>query len=343
MGTLFLVTAILGYWQYRTSKRQTEIADTDLDSKIVAQLDSPAIEVRVAGLVEMKRSIEREPNNSERVLEIVEAFIKRSSAIEARTSSSSTPPAPPLSVRRPDVQNALRVFSDLRQDASWGEVCDHIQREISLHFAPRPTFQLVDLSGADVRHGKFHLCDFQCSDLREANLSQASLLGCRLNGTNFKGSTFTYARLGQAYLLAAILDEAQLFGANFTMAVLAGASMKGADLRDCEFAGAYLEALTLRADWSDPELIHEDPLSLNYARRQVVQTAGALAREGLLFPRILQQGPTYPACDLRGADVRGADFSLAVLSGAVLTGARADQTTRWPQGFDPGSAGVIMT
>ncbi len=51
--------------------------------------------------------------------------------------------------------------------------------------------------------------------------------------------------------------------------------------------------------------------------------------------------------DLRGATIYGADLSGANLTGADLeradlTGVTADETTVWPDRFDPVAAGVIF-
>jgi len=57
--------------------------------------------------------------------------------------------------------------------------------------------------------------------------------------------------------------------------------------------------------------------------------------------------------DLSGANLSGANLLYAKLSGADLSGAnlrhpqavkwaRADEDTRWPEGFDPKAAGVIF-
>ena len=60
---------------------------------------------------------------------------------------------------------------------------------------------------------------------------------------------------------------------------------------------------------------------------------GAVLRDALLVEADLR------GCDLREADLRGADFSSATLEGADLRDAKWDDTTRWPQGFDPEAAG----
>lgn len=51
-------------------------------------------------------------------------------------------------------------------------------------------------------------------------------------------------------------------------------------------------------------------------------------------------GADLTGANLARADLRGADFSGALLHGADLTAARADDTTWWPDGFDPQVYGV---
>ncbi len=46
--------------------------------------------------------------------------------------------------------------------------------------------------------------------------------------------------------------------------------------------------------------------------------------------------------DLTGVDLRGANLEGANLGGVFLYRAKANQDTRWPDGFDPVAAGVIF-
>ncbi|MFC6929839.1 pentapeptide repeat-containing protein [Actinomadura yumaensis] len=43
-----------------------------------------------------------------------------------------------------------------------------------------------------------------------------------------------------------------------------------------------------------------------------------------------------------GANLQGANLSDAILQGADLQGAKASEFTRWPIGFSPEDAGVVI-
>ena len=63
--------------------------------------------------------------------------------------------------------------------------------------------------------------------------------------------------------------------------------------------------------------------------------------------RVTLEGANLQEANLRGADLRGARLEGANLTGvnlegANLSGAVADGHTVWPDGFDPGAAGVIF-
>ena len=49
-----------------------------------------------------------------------------------------------------------------------------------------------------------------------------------------------------------------------------------------------------------------------------------------------------PGADLYKADLYKANLQWANLEGANLSGATADETTVWPEGFDPVAAEVIF-
>jgi uncharacterized protein YjbI with pentapeptide repeats len=48
----------------------------------------------------------------------------------------------------------------------------------------------------------------------------------------------------------------------------------------------------------------------------------------------------FVGADLSGADLRDADFQGALLENARLTNAFYNDSTRWPEGFDPKKAGA---
>jgi hypothetical protein len=96
-------------------------------------------------------------------------------------------------------------------------------------------------------------------------------------------------------------------------------NLKGADLRH-----AHLEGVSLVGS----NLEQADLRSASLKKAQLQQTVfkGALLQDA----------------DLEGALLNSANLEGAFLDGVHLIGARADKETKWPLGFDPKAAGVII-
>ncbi len=93
-----------------------------------------------------------------------------------------------------------------------------------------------------------------------------------------------------------------------------GASLRDADLNAADLSGAVLNRAVLRdADLTDADL-----------------------SSAILWNTDLR------GADLSGADLSGADLSGADLSGVDLSGAKYNDNTKWPEGFDSATAGVMI-
>jgi len=57
---------------------------------------------------------------------------------------------------------------------------------------------------------------------------------------------------------------------------------------------------------------------------------------------VQSMGANYSDANLRSVDLSGADLHGACLFRTDLTGVVADQVTRWPEGFDPVTAGITF-
>ena len=108
------------------------------------------------------------------------------------------------------------------------------------------------------------------------------------------------------------LNGANLYGANLRGADLYGVNLCGANLSGANLSGANLYGADLY---------------------------GANLRGADLYGANLS-GADLRGADLYGADLCGANLYGANLSGADLYGANADQYTRWPEGFNPATAGA---
>jgi len=117
--------------------------------------------------------------------------------------------------------------------------------------------------------------------------------------------------LRRVLLIDAHLERASLADAHLEGALLIGARLEGATL-----AGAHLEqAIFTSLKWAD-----------------------LTAQPGSAY---LPRGKGFVG-DLPAASLEGADLTSAHLEGAALAGARADEETRWPDGFDWQIVGVVM-
>jgi uncharacterized protein YjbI with pentapeptide repeats len=91
----------------------------------------------------------------------------------------------------------------------------------------------------------------------------------------------------------------------------------GAHLEKASLASAHLDGAILTSlKWADPTAIPG--------------VASPLIREGFVEEGFV------------AASLEGADLTSAHLEGAALAGARANEGTRWPDGFDWQTAGVVM-
>lgn len=162
------------------------------------------------------------------------------------------------------------------------------------------------------------------ADFAEAELDGASLLNADLEpggfehpACSFMGAELNKANLSGARLSLCLFNEASLIGANLVNTALIGASFARAKLMRADLHGARLTGAVLyKADLSS-----------------------AILERALLDSADLQ-GAQLIGTSLIGASLIGANLTGAVLTDAVLQHARYDETTRWPDGFDPRAAGA---
>ena len=135
------------------------------------------------------------------------------------------------------------------------------------------------------------------------DLSGANLYRTNLRGVNLDGADLVEADLRGARLAGAELMGAKLAGARLAEADLTRANLVGADLSEADLSYACLEEV-----------------DLSFAK--------------------LQGACLYDA-DLPGADLRHANLEGAILECAHLRDATYNDTTIWPEGFEPEEAGAI--
>lgn len=169
--------------------------------------------------------------------------------------------------------------------------------------APNQPFQFAhfDLEGQDLNRLPLAHANF-----REANLSRARLAGADLTG----------ADLAFANLRDADLDGAHLDGANLCHADLTGAYVVTATLRDAVLPGANLT----RAYFS-------------YA---VLTGANFSSGPKEFCDATFVGPPNLTETDLCSSNLAGADLKAASsLTSAKLSHIHYDETTKWPERFQP--------
>ena len=108
-------------------------------------------------------------------------------------------------------------------------------------YGVRANLREADLSGASLRGADLRWANLYGADLREANLRGANLYGAdlhwaNLREANLRGANLTWANLYGADLYWANLREVDLYGANLYGANLREANLRGAKHINCPMA-----------------------------------------------------------------------------------------------------------
>jgi uncharacterized protein YjbI with pentapeptide repeats len=170
-------------------------------------------------------------------------------------------------------------------------------------------------------------------DLTGIDLTGRDLTEFYLRGKILNEATLEYAVLDKAVLRTVQLRRASLFHTRLAYSDLRGADMRNADLAAADLRGAWLESADLRnaqltaADLEDAQLYKADLRGANLGSILYRDGYGAVGTR---------------AANLRRSVLSGADLRGAVLDGTDMVGASADKCTRWPKGFNPERAGVLI-
>jgi uncharacterized protein YjbI with pentapeptide repeats len=168
--------------------------------------------------------------NEDRVREqALQGFMNRSAALRAELYEHSLRPQAAAWVRA----EALALLPAL-DGARKGRIVRFLY-ELSLigRFDPstqRPTLPVVKLDGADLRD----------LELSHASLGGVYLVACFLDRANFAGAFLGGANLGASDLPGANLTHANLTGANLYLCDLRGADLSGADLTEARITPEQL-------------------------------------------------------------------------------------------------------
>lgn len=201
-----------------------------------------------------------------------------------------------------------------------------------------PGFSYSDLSGARFDWALLQQASFSDAILNDANFSHAYLLNASFKGvksdkTDFTGAHLDRANFSEAEITNAVFREAQMISGGFNET-----KMPDADFRDARLMGTtFLKSDFTGADFSGADLrgarLQRGDMNVNYTRY----------RNTAPLEKTLFKNAKFAKANLDGADLRGADFTGAKLTGASLLFAKYDCNTAWPDNFDAGSHGAVLS
>ena len=181
------------------------------------------------------------------------------------------------------------------------------------------------------------------ANLTNAHLDKANLKGSNLMRADLRSSTLWLAELSDCCMDMAHLEGARLRGANMDRARFNQSHLKDAEMSEVKAYGASM----WRADMRNA---HLDSAKLECASLSNANLEGAYMYHAYLVNADLRNS------NLRGAKLSGACLHKATLTGADLRDVVFDETTiwaeakydsgadgtKWPDGFDPEDAGVVL-
>lgn len=183
-------------------------------------------------------------------------------------------------------------------------------------------------------------CNLASADLSGLDLTDLNINNGNLRRTNLEGTTLVRTNLSNAILNNAIfnlanLQEADLTGASVKLGQMREADLTGATLDGADLGGAQLEAATLTGAIA-PDIIARNTNFTGSNLTDANFTGGRMADARFLNAQL-------SGANFTNAKLGGADFSTARnLGAATLTGAEFNGATRFPQGFDPEAAGMVL-
>jgi hypothetical protein len=211
------------------------IVGSDRYTKVIEQLGSDKLDVRIGGIYALERIARDSARDHPTVMEVLTAFIREHSREPWPLPGPDG--AEPERPTRPDVQAALTVVGrrDAKRDIRPVDLTGTVLRGTNLRGADL-TYAI--LRGTNLRGADLTYTTLSGADLIGADLTRATLTEANLSGADLGGATLTYATLGGATLTGAMLGAADLTGAYLVRADLTRATLTGAILADANLGGA---------------------------------------------------------------------------------------------------------
>jgi uncharacterized protein YjbI with pentapeptide repeats len=198
-----------------------------------------------------------------------------------------------------------------------------------------------------------------------ANFEGTNLTGKQLQATNFTGANFRNANLTNASVR---------WGAKFHNANLTNTNFSGANIRGTDFNNTNLDTANLTGAWFDQNTIWPDDFDYlnsgafgpgvdfsdldlsNFSASYMNATNANFEGTNLTGKQL--QATNFTGANFRNANLSntqsrnanftdanldGTNFHGATITGTTFTNASFNLSTIWPDGFDPVSAGAVLS
>jgi uncharacterized protein YjbI with pentapeptide repeats len=176
-------------------------------------------------------------------------------------------------------------------------------------------------------------------DLTDAILKNVDLSSVNLSRSNLINADLSYSNLSRANLSDANLRGAKLISSSLSEANLSRVNLQSAFLVKTDLAHASLDA----ADLSQSRLFDAN---LSYVNLRNANLSSSML-SGTNFSRTRLRGANFDnanllSVDFSSADLSDIDLSRVNLRNVNLSGSIYNPVTKFPEGFEPKSAGMIL-
>ena len=172
--------------------------------------------------------------------------------------------------------------------------------------------------------------NFKRVTLSQARFTKVALVKADFCNSNFAGAEFKDVDLSQAIFRRADLSLSKITSSNLSHADLREVNLENANIKEANLQDANLD----RANLHQASLIDNNLQGVNL--EQALLKGANLAYTNL-------QKANLTLANLTLANLAGADLSFANLHRTILKDAIYNETTRFPDGFDPNLAGMKIT
>jgi len=234
--------ALGAYHTARTLRINRESQVAGRYSSAVSQLGNESVEIRVGGIYALETVARDSPRDHQAVVDVLVAFIRRSSERQTLTNEYRL---------AEDLEAAVRVVGRLPRP-SW----DRRLLRLSVVHLQLGRFEdldlkYIDFTYANLAHTVFAGSDLSYSQLAFADIHESGFAKTLLHQTSFGGSDLMHAWFQGADAEGADFSRAKLGGADFSGRRHEGSYripptvLTDADFEDAELSGANLEGVDL--------------------------------------------------------------------------------------------------